>query len=114
MTTVGIATFAAVGAVLRYLTDRTVARRTGGAFPWGTLLVNVAGCFLLGAISGSSRLTRSLLGAGFSGSLTTFSTFGYETVRLVEHRAFGRAIWNVALNAGFGLAAAAAGLALAG
>ncbi|MFD7260734.1 fluoride efflux transporter CrcB [Streptomyces sp. NPDC059874] len=81
---------AAVGAPLRYLTDRAVQARHDSVFPWGTFVVNAAACLLLGVLTGaalagaaSSRLVL-LLGTGLCGALSTYSTFSYETLRLVE------------------------------
>jgi CrcB protein len=109
-----VAAGAAVGAPLRYLTDRFVQRRTGAAFPWGTLTVNVTGSLLLGLLSGQDRTTALLLGVGFCGAFTTYSTFGYETVRLAEEGARPYAVLNVAGTLAAGLAAAALGMWLAG
>ena len=98
----------AVGAPLRYLTDVTVQRLHGTAFPWGTWTVNVAGSFVLGVVvaSGPGWLV-TLAGTGFCGALTTFSTFGYETVRLVEDGAWLAASLNVVASLAVGLAACA-------
>ena len=107
---------AAVGAPLRYLTDRILRARHGSAFPWGTLAVNVAGSFVLGALV-AARLdgnAMALAGSGFCGALTTYSTFGYETVLLMEEGAWGRAVANVGLGVVAGLAAAFCGAALFG
>ena len=110
---------AAVGAPARYLLDGWVQHRTGGGFPWGTLAVNVSGCLLLGLLTGAGLYrdlgepVRTAAGTGGLGAFTTFSTFAYETIRLAEEGAAGPALANVALNALAGLAAAAAGLALA-
>ncbi|TDC59898.1 fluoride efflux transporter FluC, partial [Streptomyces hainanensis] len=75
-----------VGAPLRYLTDRAVQSRHDAVFPWGTLTVNVTGCLVLGVLTGvaPSESLRLLLGTGLCGALTTYSTFSYETLRLVE------------------------------
>ncbi|MFK0255261.1 fluoride efflux transporter CrcB [Streptomyces sp. NPDC090445] len=80
----------AVGAPLRYLTDRAVQARHDAVFPWGTFVVNAAACLLLGVLAGaalagaaSSRWTL-LLGTGLCGALSTYSTFSYETLRLAE------------------------------
>lgn len=103
----------AVGAPLRYLADRFVQARHDSAFPWGTFVVNVAGSFLLGALlAGASGHVVALLGTGFCGALTTYSTFGYETVRLVEEGAYRPALANVIGSIAAGLAAAFAGAAL--
>jgi fluoride exporter len=107
-----VAVGAAVGAPTRYLADRAVQRRHLTIYPWGTWVVNVAGCFVLGAVvqaSAASGPWSALLGTGFCGALTTYSTFGYETLRLLEkHDA--RDAWFYALaSAAAGLAAATAG-----
>ncbi|GAA2593909.1 fluoride efflux transporter CrcB [Actinomadura fulvescens] len=76
----------AVGAPARYVLDRMVTRWVGGVFPWGTLVVNVLGSVILGVLAGAGVAgpVSSLAGTGFCGAFTTFSTFGYETVRLVK------------------------------
>jgi fluoride exporter len=104
---------AAVGAPTRYLTDLAVQRLHSSAFPWGTWSVNVVGSFVLGVVvaADSSWLT-SLVGTGFCGALTTFSTFGYETVRLAEEGEPATAVSNVVLSLAAGLVAAALGWAL--
>jgi fluoride exporter len=100
----------AVGAPARYLTDQAVQRRHGTTFPWGTWTVNVVGSLLLGVVvaTGPGWLV-TLAGTGFCGALTTFSTFGYETVRLAEEGHPASAAWNVAGSLAAGLAAAALG-----
>jgi CrcB protein len=102
----------AVGAPARYLTDQAVQRRHSTAFPWGTWTVNVAGSFVLGVVVavGPAWLV-TLAGTGFCGALTTFSTFGYETVRLAEEGDGTTAVWNVVASLAAGLAAAALGWA---
>lgn len=90
-----------LGAPARYLADRVIQARHDSVFPWGTFAVNVAGSavlgFLLGAQShlGLPSAAFALLGTGFCGGLTTFSTFGYETLRLLEDGALGEAGLNV-------------------
>lgn len=103
----------AVGAPVRYLTDQAVQRRHSSAFPWGTWTVNVVGSLVLGIVvaAGPDWLV-TLAGTGFCGALTTFSTFGYETVRLTEEGELATATWNVAGSLVAGLAAAALGWAL--
>lgn len=104
---------AAVGAPLRYLTDRVVNASTDTTFPWGTLAVNVVGSFVLGVVSALAVRDLSLLaGVGFCGAFTTFSTFGYETDRLAAAGARLTASLNVGGTVVAGLAAAAAGYAL--
>ncbi|MEU4802588.1 fluoride efflux transporter CrcB [Actinosynnema sp. NPDC023587] len=109
MTALLVFSGAAVGAVARYLTDRAVRSRHRSAFPWGTLTVNVVGSFVLGCVAGAAPAWAALLGTGFCGGLTTYSTFGYETVRLLEERAYRRACANVVLSVVAGVGAAAAG-----
>ena len=109
----------AVGAPVRYLVDGAVGERLGGTFPWGTLIVNATGSLLLGFLTGLAlyhafpRTPRVVLGTGFCGAYTTFSTFTFETVRLVEDGAVNEAFRNVLGTLVTGAAAAAAGLALA-
>lgn len=116
MTVLLVAAGAALGAPLRHVVDRALRARLGAAFPWGTLAVNVAGSFLLGVLTAAAgRFDPAVvagLGAGFCGALTTYSTFGLETVRLVEGRARAAALGYVAVSALGGVLAAAAGLAL--
>jgi CrcB protein len=109
----------ALGAPARYLLDDAISSRTQGVFPWGTLVVNVSGSFLLGLLTGLALFhalpatPKVILGAGFCGAYTTFSTFTYETVRLVEEGAVNEAVRNALASLVLGTAAAAAGLAAA-
>ncbi len=114
MTLLAIAIGGAVGAPLRYLIDRTVQARHESVFPWGTFTVNVAGCLLLGLLAGLSlgSTVMHLLGTGFCGALTTYSTFGYETIRLIEKGKPIVAGLNVAASVVCGLAAVYVGLLL--
>jgi CrcB protein len=100
----------AVGAPARYLTDLAVQRLHGTAFPWGTWTVNVVGSFVLGLVAAVApdRIV-TLVGTGFCGALTTFSTFGYETVRLQEEGESAVAVAYIAASLAVGLAAAASG-----
>jgi CrcB protein len=114
-----VAVGAMVGAPLRYLTDRAVQKRHDTVFPWGTFTVNVAGCLVLGLLSGAaaagaaSAHVQLLLGTGLCGALTTYSTFSYETLRLAENGARFFAAANVVASVVAGLGAAFAGAALA-
>jgi CrcB protein len=105
---------ALVGAPLRLLATRVAARNARDPAP-GTLVVNVAGSGLLGVLLGLSDVPGevvALVGTGFCGTLTTFSTFGADVVRLAEERALGRAAAYLAATLVLGIGAAAAGYAL--
>ena len=115
MTVLLVALGAAVGAPLRYLTDRTIQARHDSVFPWGTLTVNVAGSVVLGFITGLpvAPAVAALVGTGCCGALTTYSTFSYETLRLVQDGARFYALVNVVGSILAGLGAAYCGLLLA-
>ncbi|RDI20289.1 fluoride efflux transporter CrcB [Lentzea flaviverrucosa] len=102
---------AALGAPTRYLLDRFVQSRHSSDFPWGTLTVNAVGCLLIGFVVGTSWMP--LLGVGFCGGLTTYSTFSYETVKLLEAEKYRAALLNVVVSVVLGVGAASVGLALA-
>jgi CrcB protein len=108
----------AVGAPLRYLTDLFIQARHDSVLPWGTLTVNVTGSLLLGAMAsavtnaGAPAWLLSLVGTGFCGALTTFSTFGFETIRLVEDGSWFEAVLNVAASLTVGGLAVATGWVL--
>jgi CrcB protein len=109
----------AIGAPLRYVIDGAVQDRTEGAFPWGTFVINASGSLLLGFLTGLALYhafpdtPRIILGTGFCGAYTTFSTYGFETVRLLEEGATAEAFRNALGTLIVGAAAAAAGIALA-
>ncbi|MFC5187517.1 fluoride efflux transporter CrcB [Actinomadura harenae] len=115
MTLLLVALGAALGAPARYLTDRAVQARHDSSFPWGTFAVNVVGCLLLGFLAAypAGGGLMALAGTGFCGALTTYSTFGYETVRLAETGARPSAVLNVVASLGAGLGAAWVGMVLA-
>ena len=119
LTWVAFVAAGAVGAPVRYLVDGAVSARTGGGFPWGTFVINVSGSLVLGLLTGLAlyhgfpEAPRLVLGTGFCGAYTTFSTHTFETVRLVEQGALAAAARNVAATVLAGLAAAALGLILA-
>ena len=110
---------AAVGAPLRYVVDQTVQHHWPGAFPAGTLTVNLSGSFALGLLTGLAAhhglppQELTVFGTGLLGGYTTFSTFSYETVRLLEDGAAAEAALNVVGSLALGLAAAGAALGLA-
>jgi CrcB protein len=109
----------AVGAPLRYLIDRTVQAHHDTTFPWGTFAANVSGSMILGTLTGgamaaaASQDVQLLLGTGFCGALTTYSTFSYETLSLAEAGARFLAAANVIASVIAGLGAVFVGLALA-
>lgn len=105
---VGVAGF--FGATSRYLLDGVVSRATSGSFPWGTWVVNITGCFLVGLLTTvlterfmPNPTLRIAITVGFIGAYTTFSTFIYESLRLGQDGALGVAALNVASSvvAGF-------------
>ncbi|MEV6114596.1 fluoride efflux transporter CrcB [Streptomyces sp. NPDC052109] len=110
---------AALGAPLRYLTDRAVQGRHDSVFPWGTFVVNVTGSLVLGLLTGAVSAGAAgphlqlLVGTGLCGALTTYSTFSYETLRLTEAGSGLYAAVNVATSVVAGLAAAFTGVSLA-
>ncbi|MFE5326639.1 fluoride efflux transporter CrcB [Embleya sp. NPDC056575] len=106
---------ALVGAPARYLTDRYVSTRWKSAFPWGVLTVNVVGSLILGIVTGLAPGARvaTLVGTGFCGTLTTFSTFAYATVELHTLGQRLLAALYVLLSVTLGLTVAALGYALA-
>ncbi|MEU9351053.1 fluoride efflux transporter CrcB [Streptomyces griseoloalbus] len=116
-----VITGAMVGAPLRYLTDRSIQARHDTLFPWGTFAVNVVGSLILGVLAGAvsygaaSDSAQLLIGTGFCGALTTYSTFSYETLRLAETgaRFFAAANLVAGVVAGVGAAFTGAGLAQA-
>ncbi|MEU5831669.1 fluoride efflux transporter FluC [Micromonospora tulbaghiae] len=114
MTVLLIALGAAIGAPLRYLTDRAVQARHGSPFPWGTLTVNLAGSVLLGGLLAApvGPAVTALVGTGFCGALTTWSTLSYETLRLARTGERRLAYANVALSVVAGLGAAFLGYAV--
>jgi CrcB protein len=116
---IGIVVAGAIGAPARYLLDGFVQDRTSGAFPWGTFVVNMSGSLMLGFITGLAlyhafpSTPRIILGTGFCGAYTTFSTWTFETIRLLEEGDTTEALLNAGGSLVLGLLAAASGMALA-
>ena len=112
----GVVVLGGVGALARFLLDSAVERRTGGRFPWGTLVVNLSGALVLGVLAGGDLGGDAfkLAGTAALGSFTTFSTWMLEAHRLAQDGQFGLAIANVGYSGGAGLAVTALGLVLGG
>ena len=116
-TIVGVGLAGAVGALSRYGVEGLVSERFPGSFPWGTFVINITGSFVLGlmfvvltervVVSPAMRMSLTV---GFVGAYTTFSTFSFETVRLIEDGALGTAALNVGATVALGLIAAWAGM----
>jgi CrcB protein len=106
-----IAGLGGVGAVARFMFDGVIAQRVGRDFPFGTLVVNLTGAFLLGLLTGLALTGNALLLAGTAtlGSYTTFSTWMLETQRIAEDGDLRVAATNVVLSVVAGVAAAAVG-----
>ncbi|MFI6925580.1 fluoride efflux transporter CrcB [Nonomuraea spiralis] len=107
-----------IGAPARYLVDAAVTKGAGKAMPWGTLAVNVIGSAILGVLMGiASRgmlpaVVLSLVGTGFCGALTTFSTFSTDTWKMLAAGSTGKALANIAMNLVLGLAVVSLGYLL--
>jgi CrcB protein len=119
MTYLAISVGAVLGANARFLVGLWVADRLGTAFPYGTFVINVTGSFLIGLVLtlSTDRLVpdwfRPLLAIGFLGAYTTFSTFSYETLALVQDGAIARALMNVVASVSVAFVGVYAGTAVA-
>jgi CrcB protein len=119
VTVLAVAIAGALGAPSRYIVERAISARRGRRFPWGTLVVNVTGSLALGFVTGLAlyhglgATTKTVVGTGFIGAYTTFSTFAYETVDVGERTSprLGSTYAIASLVAG--VAAATLGLVLA-
>ncbi len=115
-----IAVFGAIGTLARFGVQGVVQAKMGGAFPYGTLLINLTGCFFLGLI-GQFTLNRMIISpelrmaiaVGFFGGYTTFSSFGWETAKMLEAGEWLRATTYVAASVVLGLILSVAGIRLA-
>jgi fluoride exporter len=111
-----VALGSALGAPTRYLLDQFIQSRYERVFPWGTFTINVTGSFLLGLLvaAGAHHPIQGWLlaaaGTGFLGSYTTFSTFTWESLRLIEDGSRLVAILNLTASVATGATFAAAGL----
>jgi len=114
-----IAIAGAIGTLCRWGIGRLAVRLFGPSFPYGTLIVNILGCFLIGLVMhlslASVRFSPVLkltLTVGFLGALTTFSAFSYETIVLIEKSGWTAAVMNISMNLLFGMLATLCGLVL--
>jgi fluoride exporter len=112
---IGIGGF--LGANARYLLGGWITRQWGAQFPWGTFVINVTGSFFLGLLMAylnarplSSPHYRLFFAVGFLGAYTTFSTFSYETLRLVQDQSVGAALWNIIGSFALGLVGVSLGI----
>jgi CrcB protein len=116
---IAVSVAASLGAVSRYLVDQVVQHQHGQAFPWGTFVINVSGSFLLGLTTGWAAqhglppVATTLIGVGFLGGYTTWSTYLWESLALAETGALGQAALNLLGSLVVGAAAATGGFALA-
>ena len=114
-----IAVFGAAGTLARYGLQGLVQVRVGSTFPWGTLLINLTGCFFLGLI-GQMMLNRMMVSSelrvaiavGFFGGYTTFSSFGWEAAKMLEAGEWLRSLTYVAASMVLGLLLSVAGIRL--
>jgi fluoride exporter len=117
---IAIGVAAAFGAAARYVVDQVIQHQHDQTFPWGTFVINVSGSLLLGltlglaAHHGLAPAAATVIGAGFLGGYTTWSTYVWESLALAEAGAVGQATLNLAGSLVAGIAAAAGGFGLAG
>ena len=115
-----IALFGAIGTLARYGVHTLVQAKMGSAFPYGTLLINLSGCFFLGLIA-QLTLNRVILSpewrlaiaVGFFGGYTTFSTFGWESAKLLQSGEWLRVTTYVSTSVVFGILHTIAGMRIA-
>ncbi|HEY5011642.1 MAG TPA: fluoride efflux transporter CrcB [Acidimicrobiia bacterium] len=119
MTVLAVALAGALGAPSRYLVERAISARRGRYFPWGTLVVNVTGSLTLGFLTGLAlyhglaTTPKAVVGTGFIGAYTTFSTYTYETVDVAERTSARVAGTYAVVSIVAGVAGATLGLMLA-
>ena len=108
----------ASGALARFLLDSLIKQRRKSPFPWATVTINVTGSLLLGVLAGlvlfhgQSSTWQTVVGTGFCGGYTTFSTASFETVRLIQQNQRGLALLNAVVSLGASVGACALGLAV--
>ena len=115
---ISVAVASVLGAIARYFVSGLVARRFGETFPWGTLIINVSGAFLIGLLGAMAEKNASIMASpdpwlfavtGFLGAYTTVSSFSLQTLTLARDGESGRAVSYVALSVGLCLGAVALG-----
>jgi fluoride exporter len=112
----GLAVGGAIGAMARFLVDGRIKRATTGPFPWGTFVINVTGSLVLGVVVGLAQyhglggVSVAAIGTGFCGGFTTFSTYSYESIRLLERGSVGAAAANTIGSVVVGLLVAGAAI----
>ena len=121
MTWVAVAVGGAVGSLARFGVQLAVDRATGRSAPMATAIVNISGCLIIGLLAGAiaaqrlelSAAMRAFIFIGILGGFTTFSSFGLDTLRLVQDGRPGAAAWNVAFQVVVSMAGVFAGYAAA-
>lgn len=117
---IGMSVAGGLGAATRYSIDKFIQSHTAGRFPWGVFTINVTGSFLMGVLAGlvltsvASPTLQIVLGTGFLGGYTTFSTASHDTVTLIREGHAGKAIASSMSNLIITLGAAMAGLVVSG
>ncbi|MEP6597673.1 MAG: fluoride efflux transporter CrcB, partial [Ginsengibacter sp.] len=107
-----------IGGIFRYLLSQSIQSKFLSTFPFGTLSVNIIGCFFIGLIFGFSERSyisiewRLFLATGISGGFTTFSSFSYETVELIRDGQYWLALWYIASSVIIGLVATFLGISI--
>jgi CrcB protein len=105
-----------LGAIARFVFSRSISGNFGSSIPMGTLFVNVTGSFLIGFffrlldLAVLPPIYRSLVTVGFIGAYTTFSTYAFETITLIQRKEYLPAVWNFLLNNALSLGAVLLGL----
>ncbi|HEX5455979.1 MAG TPA: fluoride efflux transporter CrcB [Candidatus Saccharimonadales bacterium] len=116
MTVLFISLAGGSGALARFIVDGLVRTRLGRRFPWGTMLINISGSLILGIITGLflnhkvGMNTKLILGTGFCGGYTTFSTASFESVRLIEEKLYSQAFYQIMGSLVFSVAFAGLGI----
>lgn len=118
--TIWVACAGSAGAVSRFVVDGAIRSRQASEFPWATVFINVTGAFVLGLVTGLTLFhgtpseVHTIIGVGFCGGYTTFSTASFETVRLIQQRKYLAGATNAIGTLALTVTAGATGLALSG